>query len=128
FDYPDANLIIRSSDSAEFRVFKYILGNASPIFSDMFLIGDQHPPASSFTSDVTNIVDVTETGRVMDTLLRYIYPTPRPDFCSLSEALDVLEAAIKYDIDPAVSAISNELIITEVIDEDPLMAYLFASK
>lgn len=128
FDYLDTDLIIRTSDSIEFKVFKYILGNASPIFSDMFLIGDQHPPTSSLPSDIWILVEVTETGRVMDTLLRYIYPTPRPDFRSLSDALDVLEAAIKYDIDPAVSAISNEIIVTELIEEDPLTAYLFASK
>ncbi|KZT35185.1 hypothetical protein SISSUDRAFT_1051768 [Sistotremastrum suecicum HHB10207 ss-3] len=127
FRYPDADLTIRSSDSTEFRVFKDILGNASPVFSDMFLIGDRHAPMSSSNID-TSVVELTETGKIIDALLRYIYPTVRPEFLSFSEALDVMEAAVKYDVKSAVSVMSNDLIVTGLIDEDPLMAYLFASK
>lgn len=127
FKFPDADFSIRSSDSTEFRVFRDILRIASPVFNDMFLIGDRHPPMSS-SNIGTNVVELTETGKVIDALLRYIYPTVRPEFLSFSEALDVMEAAVKYDVKSAVSVISNDLIVTGLINEDPLMAYLFASK
>ncbi|KZS90654.1 hypothetical protein SISNIDRAFT_387527, partial [Sistotremastrum niveocremeum HHB9708] len=127
FQYPDANFVIRTSDSVEFKVFKEILRLKSSVFNDMLLIGDNHPPPSDASSP-SNVVDVTENSAVMGALLRYMYPIPRPSITSLAELLPVLEAALKYQLGHVSTTITNDIVSSRMLEEDPLTAYVFASK
>lgn len=126
FALQDADFIIRTSDGSKFRVMKSVLRIASPIFSDMFLVGDRHPPALS-VSNGSDVADVTETSIVMDALLRYIYPVPRPDMTSLQVTLSVLEASIKYEVASATHGLT-QTICGGVADTDPLRVYIFGCK
>ncbi|KAH9976032.1 hypothetical protein BGW80DRAFT_1119802, partial [Lactifluus volemus] len=45
FDDADADIILRSIDNLDFRVYRVILSKASPVFNDMFIF--PHPPCPS---------------------------------------------------------------------------------
>jgi len=68
FDNPDADVIIRSSDNVDFRVFKLVLSLASPFFTVMF--GLPQGPAGSInekqeTRNGIPVIQVTENSQVM---------------------------------------------------------------
>ncbi|KZS90651.1 hypothetical protein SISNIDRAFT_387282, partial [Sistotremastrum niveocremeum HHB9708] len=122
----DADLMIRTSDGVEFRVFKSLLGMASPVFRDMFLLSDNHP--APLTTSVNNQVEVAETGEVLGSLLTYVYPLPRALGLPLSKMLSILEAALKYEVESAIATLLSYLCSTKLIGEDPLGVFLFSVK
>ncbi|KZT69331.1 hypothetical protein DAEQUDRAFT_638110, partial [Daedalea quercina L-15889] len=71
FDNPQADLILRSCDGVDFRVFRSILAVSSDVFADMFETGQ------SRNEELRNgcpVVYVQEDSKTMDGLLRIIYP------------------------------------------------------
>ena len=87
FDHAKADIILRSSDNIDFRVFKLLLSLASPFFETLFDIpqpaeevGDQE------VKDGLAVVRVTEDSKTLDALLRFCYP------CTLADdpKIDVL--------------------------------------
>jgi hypothetical protein len=72
FDVPDANLIIRSSDSVDFRVHKPVFAMASPVFKDLFSL----PQPSDSESDNLPVVKLPEDSELLHSLVSIIYPVP----------------------------------------------------
>ncbi|KAH8110812.1 hypothetical protein DFH11DRAFT_1618868 [Phellopilus nigrolimitatus] len=111
FDNPDADLILRTSDEMDFRVMKVVLALSSPFFKDMFTLpqpGSSDRRGTSLSpmgSESIPIVSITESSVVLDPLLRICYPVESPRLHQQDIALigDVLGAALKYDIDVAIS-------------------------
>ncbi|PCH36291.1 hypothetical protein WOLCODRAFT_108504 [Wolfiporia cocos MD-104 SS10] len=95
FDKADGDVIIRTCDNVEFRVYRNILSLASPFFESMFSL-----PQPATSGEITQVVPVTETSTTIEALLRICYPIDDPVISSESptHARDVLEAASKYDI------------------------------
>ena len=99
FDHAKADIILRSSDNIDFRVFKLFLSLASPFFETLFDIpqpteenGDQE------IKDGLVVVPVAEGSKTLDALLRFCYPctlADDPKLEVLKDAMDVLEAARK---------------------------------
>ena len=84
FDHAKADIILRSSDNIDFRVFKLFLSLASPFFETLFDIpqpdeenGDQE------IKDGLVVVPVTEDSKTLDALLRFCYP------CTLADVLNL---------------------------------------
>jgi BTB/POZ domain len=73
FDIPDANLIIRSSDSVDFRVHKPVLAMASPVFKDLFSLPQ---PSDSESDDDLPVVQLPEDSELLHSLVSIIYPVP----------------------------------------------------
>lgn len=73
FDVPDANLIIRSSDSVDFRVHKPVLAVASPVFKDLFSL--PQPPDSESDDDLP-VVQLPEDSELLHSLISIVYPVP----------------------------------------------------
>ncbi|KAJ6594822.1 hypothetical protein B0H19DRAFT_1096844 [Mycena capillaripes] len=92
FDAVKADVILRTSDDVDFRVFKLILSLASPFFGDMFGL-PQDPSA-----DDVQVVTVQEDSSVMDKLLRFCYPCPAPVIDTLDELHIIIEAMMKYQM------------------------------
>lgn len=90
FDFEGADIIIRSADNIDFRVYKFGLKIASAIFLDMFTLPD--------TSDEPQVVEVTESADTLDALLRFCYPVGHPVFSSLDQLIPVVHAAKKYEM------------------------------
>jgi len=121
-DTTDADIIIRSADGRDFRAHKAILSLASPVFRDTFSI--PQPPSPEPSS--TPVVDVCETGKVLDAFLQCVYPVPMPtieDF-GLVEAL--VTAADKYEVEVILKKVELWLAAPENLKKDPLRAYAIA--
>ncbi|KAH9177570.1 hypothetical protein EDB89DRAFT_1880170 [Lactarius sanguifluus] len=93
FDRGDSDVTIRSCDRVDFQVHKAVLGIASAAFDDMFT-------ASPYgQGQVKQVIDLTEDSKTLHRLLSMIYPMNPivPD--TLEDALSLLSACQKYQMD-----------------------------
>ncbi|KAH0826268.1 hypothetical protein J3R83DRAFT_5738 [Lanmaoa asiatica] len=130
FDHAKADVILRSSDNIDFRVFKLFLSLASPFFETLFEI--PQPVEANEGQEVKDglaVVPVAEESKTLDGLLRFCYPctlTDDPKLEVLKDVLDVLEAARKYSFNSiekkARQAISNP----KILEAEPLRCFAIA--
>ncbi|OAX40171.1 hypothetical protein K503DRAFT_21990 [Rhizopogon vinicolor AM-OR11-026] len=124
FDNPDCDIILRSCDGVNFRVFKLILSLASPMFKVMFTL----PQAGLQSDDLSvPVIPMTETSTTMKSLLLLCYPTTNPTFNSLADAKAVLEAARKYDMGGILSR-TRDLVMAQFPSADPLELYILSCR
>lgn len=107
----DADVILRSSDGVEFQAHKLILSYASPVFRDMFQIGDAsssnaHTPACK---SELSIIDLTEPQHVLYHILHHCYPIPHNTPTTLDDLVPLLTAAVKYDMQGVLSLLQYAL-------------------
>jgi len=123
FDNPEADLILRSSDHVEFRVWRCIMREASPIFKDMLSLpqSDNDPPLAT-----PPVVDMTEDSTTLRSLLQFCYPIKPPSLSALDQITNVLEAAHKYSIDPLKEFAQEAL--EHHINQQPLRVYALACR
>ncbi|KAH9917987.1 uncharacterized protein B0H18DRAFT_1032649 [Fomitopsis serialis] len=120
FNDPDADLIIRTSDGVDFRVYKLIMKQASPVFREMFTF----PRGSQLNNSV---VEVAERSRVWDYILRMLYPVGRaPSAPDPADYWPLLEAAKKYDMAGVREAVKHAMMVPAVLKTDALMTYALA--
>ncbi|KZT32563.1 hypothetical protein SISSUDRAFT_1055365 [Sistotremastrum suecicum HHB10207 ss-3] len=124
FYFPDADLIIRTSDNITFHVHKTILSFASRVFRDMLALDNINPPPTS----EQRIVDVSEDGILTDAMLRYFYPLPRPIFSNLAPIIILLEIADKYDVPIIATSLEDFLLTTTLGQAEPIRAYAVSKK
>ncbi|KAF7966150.1 hypothetical protein HWV62_39930 [Athelia sp. TMB] len=101
FNHAGADVILRSSDSVDFRVFKIFLSFGSPFFEDMFSL-PQSAGDSSETRDGLPVALMPETAKILRMLLAMCYPmgaTDQPALDKLEEVDMLLNAAIKYGLE-----------------------------
>ncbi|OCH93747.1 hypothetical protein OBBRIDRAFT_832364 [Obba rivulosa] len=116
FTDADADLVLRASDSLEFRVYKVILAKASTVFHDMFSLATPRPStlpkedAPPF-KDGLPVVDVAEDGRTVEMTLRFCYPMEDPELATFEDAERMLEAGMKYDVDIIVTRAKKALAV-----------------
>lgn len=150
----DADVILRSSDNIDFRVYKVILSRSSDFFKGMFTLPQSSnqpraqppttptplsPPAISRslsggtdTGSISEYIDgvpvvpVAEPSQVLDHVLQFLYPMPDPDMSSLDVFCPVLEAATKYDIEHLVEKLRK--IWPTLAENDPLRSFALAYK
>ncbi|KZO93999.1 hypothetical protein CALVIDRAFT_565967 [Calocera viscosa TUFC12733] len=103
FQNPEADLIIKSSDNIEFRVWKGILIEGSVVFKDMFA----NPPSAQSAAEP---VPWPEPAKVICRLLMFMYPIPKSSLDSLDEIFAIIRAADKWQIDVAVSYLKDILL------------------
>ena len=125
FEWDDADIILRAThgtDSRDFRVHKLLLSLTSPVFHEMFRL----PQPPSETSAIQT-VDMHESPRALEVVLRFIYPSENTpvvnDLTLLSEAL---VAADKYDI--AVARTRLRRSFEELARTEPLKVYAIARR
>ncbi|KZT21618.1 hypothetical protein NEOLEDRAFT_1121083 [Neolentinus lepideus HHB14362 ss-1] len=126
FDRPDADVIIRSSDNVDFRMFKLMLSVASPVFAGMFTLPRAVEEASADKEGGLPVVRVTEDRKAVDILLRLCYPGTVPDLLTLDDVKKGLEVAMKYEVDSAMSFIRRALVSPEFLDNNALRVYAIA--
>ena len=83
------------------------------------------PQPSSPTSNV-DVVDLTDPPRVLELILRFIYPCPPPVIDDLALLSEVLVLADKYDIEAARSRLRPSLM--KFAKTEPLRAYAIACR
>ncbi|KAF8553562.1 hypothetical protein OG21DRAFT_1485309 [Imleria badia] len=132
FDHAKADVILRSSDNIDFRVFKLFLSLASPFFETLFDIpqpaeenGDQE------IKDGLVVIPVTEDGKTLDALLRFCYPctlADDPNIEVLKDAMDVLEAARKYSLDVIETKARKAIVNPKILEVEPLRCFVMAHR
>jgi hypothetical protein len=134
FDDPDADLIIRSSDRVQFRVYKSFLSLASPVFKAMFSLPQPPDAANDETVDGHPVVQFTETSATIHNLLILCYPAylfgnnPSPAAESLSDVGNLLEAVTKYDMHKTRDTVCRFLLQPQFLEKEPLRAYVIACR
>ncbi|TFK29017.1 hypothetical protein FA15DRAFT_457040 [Coprinopsis marcescibilis] len=129
FDFPDGDVVLVATGSesrespTQFRVHRCILSLGSPFFRDMFSL-----PQNPATVEKVPHIPVTEPGSVLDTLLRFIYPTPNPPVTSLEELRDVLGAAIKYEFEGVTATLRELLLSPHFLRSSPVSVYAIACR
>jgi len=127
FDDTRADIILRSSDNVDFRVYQIILSLISPVFADRFVAAqsafrDQKKSAG----DALPIVHLSEDSQTLDLALRHCYPTRSPELTGLRDARTLLEFARKYEVDALGPSLTHYL--TGAIKNDPVGVCALATK
>ncbi|KAL7280736.1 hypothetical protein ACG7TL_005678 [Trametes sanguinea] len=127
FDAPDAELILRSSDSKDFHVYQPIIALASPTFLQQVSLAP--PPSQDQELDARHTVyQMSEDSAVIDALLRLCYPMNHDDQrqLPLDLLLDVLSAAHKYGMNTV------EMLVRDILlrppERSPLRLYFVAAQ
>lgn len=127
FTSPTADLILRSSDSIDFRVHKLFLSDVSPVFADMFSL--PQPNDSKDILDGLPVVPLSEDSKIVNTLLEFCYPSKVPKPTDLDELRDVLIAADKYSMSEAIAAqCEGFLRRSEFLEKEPWRVYGIACR
>ncbi|KAH9948958.1 hypothetical protein B0H21DRAFT_890097 [Amylocystis lapponica] len=126
FDNLDANVIIRSSDGSDFRVFKEILAIASPVFKQMFALPCENAAQQASDDTVAGIpvIHVSEEGQTIKMLLSLFYPVPPQTFTKLEEVRAVLEVARKYEMEVVKMRVESALM--SFAQAEPLQVFALA--
>ncbi|KZT40255.1 hypothetical protein SISSUDRAFT_1044492 [Sistotremastrum suecicum HHB10207 ss-3] len=121
FHFSDGDLLVYTSDNFEFCVHKLIMSYASGTFRDMISL-DQFNISVKAEKDS---VHISERSLVLESLLHFVYPMPKPRLTSLDLVGSVLEAARKYHIESVPSMIEAQLMSSELWTKQPLTVYAF---
>lgn len=132
FDDRDADVILRSCDLVDFRVFKLVLSLASPVFKSMFTL--PQAPSHSQTAMVTDddhrdglpVVRLSEDGRTLEDMLRACYPGTSPRVDSLEDIARILVVTEKYEME-AFRMMAREM-VSKGFEDHPVSRYIIACR
>ncbi|PIL24769.1 hypothetical protein GSI_12655 [Ganoderma sinense ZZ0214-1] len=149
FDKEIADIIVQTSDRFQFHVWKCILAEASPVFEDMFALGQPLPRTQQTGMDTHSskasapglaslpsvpVVEVPEDSATLRLLLRWIYPPPRhsrpigkPGLVELEDLKTILAAAHKYQMDGVVLEVTD-MLINECSRLGPVRVYAIGAR
>jgi hypothetical protein len=105
-NFPDANLIIQSSDLVNFHVHKSVLAIASPVFKDLFSL---HQPSDSDSVDGLPVVQLIEDAEILNSLFSMIYLVRLVIPSSYDKVLYLLSTCQKYEMDQVQAFIRAEV-------------------
>jgi hypothetical protein len=95
-NYPDADIILRSSDSSDFRLQKlFITKSSSPLngrIQAASRLSDANPGKS------LPVVHLSETSRILHSLLTFVLPLSPTLPSTLEETMELLSVAQKYEM------------------------------
>lgn len=133
FDHMKADVILRSSDGVDLRVFKLFLSLAPPFFETLF---DLPQPSEGTNTDMEirdglPVIPVSEDRKTLDSLLRFCYP------CILAEdpvledfrgIINVLDAAKKYSLDAIQQTVCKSLFTPKILEMNSLRCFAIACR
>jgi hypothetical protein len=117
FDFPGADVILRSRDSYEFRVLKLYIFHSSPILGEKLLlsINPQAEPAASpnpaelnvegTATNALGVVQLPIEGAILFSLLTYIFPVPPVLPPIVEQIMELLSVAQMYKMDVVLAHI-----------------------
>lgn len=110
-DDDSADLILSTSDNVLFRVHKFILSKASPVFADILPL-PHAPPQGAQTDDYIDglpVIRMEEDSVTMDDFLRCCYPEPMPKLALHVTICALYKAGKKYDTVAVTSHVEQAL-------------------
>ncbi|KZP01748.1 hypothetical protein CALVIDRAFT_594438 [Calocera viscosa TUFC12733] len=115
-----ADIIIKSSDGQRLLAHKSYLASASSVFEDMVSL-DEH--MAHGIEDALPIVELSESGNVLKTLLSFIYPGPRTRPASWEVFACSFNAASKYNIQCVIDSLRGYLTWSDFLSSHPVAIY-----
>jgi hypothetical protein len=148
FDYPEADVILHSRDSYEFRVLRIYIVHSSPILGEKVLISptpQPEPTSSTITaeseSDVDSehvanasqapVVQLPIDGTILFSLLTYIFPVPPVLPSTVEQVMELLSVAQMYKMDVILTHIRNHIAQQEppfIREETAFLIYSLSQK
>ncbi|KAI0731428.1 hypothetical protein C8Q76DRAFT_586528, partial [Earliella scabrosa] len=126
FNRPDADLILRSSDSVDFLVHSTLLVLAS-FFFQLILSGPPMESTGQAGHDARPIIAVSEDSTTLELLLAHIYPMHLPVVDTISDLEDierVYKVAQKYEMELVLHELQKKL--SAAISKDPFRGWAAA--
>jgi hypothetical protein len=110
FDYPAADIILRSRDSYHFRVQKTPIINSSPVLGDLIRRAlDSFANANADVSESLPVVQLPESGEVVHFLHTFIFHVTPFIPSTHEEAMELLSVAQKYQMGIALTHIRGSI-------------------
>jgi BTB/POZ domain len=103
FEYPGADIILRSHDTHHFRVPKSYIVNNSPVLDE--LIRKALGPSDDAHGASLPIFKLPETGATLHTLLTFIFPVIPLLPSTAEKSMELLSVAHKYQMDSVLALI-----------------------
>ncbi|KAG6330788.1 hypothetical protein ID866_8299 [Astraeus odoratus] len=133
FDHSKADVILRSSDNVEFRVFRLLLSLASPFFETFFDLPrpSQETRDDLETKDGLPVIPMSEDGKTLDALLRFCYPrtlAEDPILEDFKNIVNVFEAAKKYGLDTIEQTVCKALFTPKMLEAESLRCFVIARR
>ncbi|KAH9031486.1 hypothetical protein EDB84DRAFT_1271027 [Lactarius hengduanensis] len=136
FDYPDADVVLRSRDSQTFRVLKLYLIKTSSILGELIL----RASSESDTADASNSasvqtqlpeVELSESSAILSSLLTFIFPENPVLPSTLEETMELLSIAQTYEMSTVLTHIRGFLSRQHplfISPENTFLAYSLAQR
>jgi hypothetical protein len=95
-DLPEASIIVRSSDKANFRVYKSVLALSSPFFKDLLSLPQ---PSDGELVDGLPVVALPEDAELLNSLMSLLYPISLVIPDSYEKVFALLAICQKYEME-----------------------------
>jgi hypothetical protein len=109
--YPGADIILRSSDSHEFRVPKLYITNTSPVLAKLVqtisITPDAAAPGHGEPATCTAVVQLPDDRVILSCLLTFIFPVPPILPSTTDQTMELLSVAQKYGMDTVLTHIRD---------------------
>ena len=105
FDYPGADIILRSQDSYHFRVPKTPIINSSQVLGDLI----RRTLDSSADANALLVVQLPESGEILHSLLTFVFHVTPLIPSTHEEAMELLSVAQKYQMGIALTHIRGSI-------------------
>jgi hypothetical protein len=133
FNRPHADVILRTSDSVDFRFYKLLLSLASPFFANMFALPQPGPldGAANQTKYDIPIIPISEKSAVIRKLLSFcspVYDTDVPALENLDIVMSVLDAADKYDMKRVGKFVVKMITAPQFLEQEPMRVFAIACR
>ena len=108
FDYPGADIILRSQDYYHFQVPKIYIANSSPVLGELIQSALDSPGAADVEASLP-VVQVPKRGKILHFLLTIIFPINSLVPSSPEEILELLSDAQTYQMDFVLTHIRDRI-------------------
>jgi hypothetical protein len=108
FDYPGADIILRSQDSYHFRVPKIYIINSSPTLSELIQRTLDSPSDGNAEAPLP-VVQLPESGEIVHCLLTFIFPVTPLVPSTPEETMELLSVAQKYQMGSVLTHIRDRI-------------------
>jgi len=95
-DYPDADIVLRSSDSLDFRLPKLFITKSSSVLNGLIQAASGLSNADAGTS--LPVVHLSESGKILHSLLTFVLPLSPALPSIFEETMELLSVAQKYEM------------------------------
>jgi hypothetical protein len=131
FDYPGADIVLRSHDSHHFRVPKIYIINSSPVLGELIRRALDFPRTAAKTEVSLPVVQLPESGEILHRLLTFVFPLTPLVPSTPEEIMKLLSVAQEYKMGTVLihirGSIARENLLPTLL-EPALHTYALAQK